>query len=175
MTSQLIPPSEALRGYFESSIVSTIFSAEKKQTEKLYHHGFWISNIGFLLPQRYISEVSEQTPVSRLPNTPNWLCGMTNLRGNIVPVFDFNILLGIHSKQKNNRKQVSVCIDDQWVAIYSDGLPTRVLVNHEDQMDKIPPIPDQLQPFVSRCYKQEEHIWLDWDIDGFFKWLTNNM
>ncbi len=128
MPTQLIQPSKALSGQFVSPAVEEGIQSEKlASTER--RHGFWIGNIGLLLPHKMISEVSEGLAICRLPNTPHWMSGMSNLRGEMVPVFDLSLLLNIQTEKETKRKQLFLKIDDEWVGIYSDRLPARILLD----------------------------------------------
>ncbi|MBF0271459.1 MAG: purine-binding chemotaxis protein CheW [Magnetococcales bacterium] len=42
-----------------------------------------------------IKEVLEFTPLTRIPRTPDFMCGVINLRGNVVPVVDLRLKFGM--------------------------------------------------------------------------------
>jgi len=173
MPAQLISPGEALSGQFDSPAVETNYRAKKAvSTER--RHGFWLGNIGLLLPFEIISEVSEGLAICRLPNTPAWMVGMSNLRGNMVPVFDLGLLLGIQTEKNSDRKQLFIKIEKEWVGVISDRMPSRIILNKENKLDELPPVPDELRTFVHTCYQQTD-IWLDWDIQGFFSWVAERV
>jgi purine-binding chemotaxis protein CheW len=57
------------------------------------------------LKVRHILELGKQTKV---PNTPPFLLGVINLHGNIVPIADLRLLLGIENSE--NTKNTSVIV-----------------------------------------------------------------
>ena len=49
----------------------------------------------FALPLSAVREVIPSQTVTRLPGSPPWLHGLTNLRGELVPVIDVAIRIGL--------------------------------------------------------------------------------
>ena len=175
MAAPLISPLQALSGQHDTPDEQSREShARVEQTTVTRRHGLRINNIGLLLPENSMSEISDDLPLCRLPNTPNWLCGMTNLRGNILPIFDLGMLLNIEREREAQAKQLYARIEDEWVGMVCDGLPERVILESNNKLDILPPLPDTLQPFVFAAYQQEK-IWLDWDIKAFFSWVAEQM
>jgi len=42
-----------------------------------------------------VKEIIEYTTITAVPNTPPWICGVTNLRGSVVPVVDLAVKFGL--------------------------------------------------------------------------------
>lgn len=171
MPTQLLSPSEALNRQFNAPAIADN-DQSKKLTSTERRHGFWVGNIGLLLPYDITSEVSEGLPVCHLPNSPSWLAGMCNLRGNMAPIFDMNLLFNINLDKNTKRTQLFLKIDNEWLGVYSDKLPSRIILDTANKLDDIPPIPDELRRFVQSGYKQKD-IWLDWNVKEFFAWLAD--
>ncbi|MBF0341034.1 MAG: chemotaxis protein CheW [Magnetococcales bacterium] len=53
-----------------------------------------------------IKEVLEFTEVTRIPRTPDFMCGVINLRGSVVPVVDLRLKFGMSASQKT----INTCI-----------------------------------------------------------------
>ncbi len=49
---------------------------------------FQIGNESYGMPLLQVQEIRSFTPVTRMPNTPNYVLGVMNLRGNIIAVLD---------------------------------------------------------------------------------------
>lgn len=56
-------------------------------------YGITISEVPFLLPAGVYCEFFEKTAVTPLPNSPAHFTGLTNIRGNVVPVYDLAPLI----------------------------------------------------------------------------------
>jgi purine-binding chemotaxis protein CheW len=67
---------------------------------------FMLDNEDFALEIMKVKEVLDLTTITRVPRMPNYLCGVINLRGNVVPVIDLRLKLGMSAIQRT----VDTCI-----------------------------------------------------------------
>jgi len=67
---------------------------------------FMLDNEDFALEIMKVKEVLDFTTITRVPRMPNYLCGVINLRGNVVPVIDLRLKLGMTPIQRT----VDTCI-----------------------------------------------------------------
>ncbi|VAW75873.1 hypothetical protein MNBD_GAMMA12-642 [hydrothermal vent metagenome] len=139
-------------------------------------HGFYIANLGLLIPTALTCELTEKFQICKIANTPDWFAGMTNLRGNIAPIFDLATLFGIAVQKKQSkgnsltRKLLFIKVNNDWAGFYSDGLPTRVILKDSDRINGLDSVPRRLKPFITHCYQQKV-IWLDCDIENLLIWI----
>lgn len=56
-------------------------------------YAFRIGTWWFLVPTGWQTEISPRLPCSRLPFTQVWCLGLTNFRGDLVPVYDLGTLI----------------------------------------------------------------------------------
>lgn len=59
-------------------------------------------DIGFIL------EVGELPPITRLPNLPPWIQGITQIRGDVFSVIDFMVLFDLPHRNQSRMKKSSV-------------------------------------------------------------------
>lgn len=137
-------------------------------------HGFVLGATGLLLPEGMMCEVRNGLPVSRLPNSPEWIIGMVNLRGNITPILDLALLLNIEVVKSTQQKQLFLLIDENWIGLYSNGLPKLLYLTPDELVSKIPTVSKELDPFVRGCY-QQKLAWLDCDVKGIFSWIAEKV
>lgn len=55
-------------------------------------YGFTAHGIHFLLPQGLYCELLTQPAITPLPNAPKHFCGLSNIRGNLVPIYNLAAL-----------------------------------------------------------------------------------
>lgn len=67
---------------------------------------FKLSGEVFGLPIGKVREVLDFTTVTRVPQTPEYMRGVINLRGNVVPVMDLRLKFGMQQTEKT----VNTCI-----------------------------------------------------------------
>ncbi len=160
-------PSAALGRFKPPHGVTTGIAPAESQRPR---YGFRIGDIGLLIGQDTASEVLEQTTVYPLPNTPSWILGLVNLRGNLAPVFDVKQFLELEEGATQEKRRLLILDQGEKAAgILIDGLPQMVLINHT--LPRLPPMPATLQAHIAKAYRQEDIVWLEFDHQGFFRML----
>ncbi|MDG4549232.1 MAG: chemotaxis protein CheW [Candidatus Contendobacter sp.] len=165
-------PSAALSRFKPPSSVATgIASAEQQRAR----YGFRIGGVNLLVGQDTVSEVLEQSLIYPLPNTPPWMLGLINLRGNLAPVFDVKRFLDLEDSASDEEKRRLLIFDqgDKAVGILIDGLPRLAVAGHA--LSRLPPLPAALRTHVTKAYAQDDVVWLEFDHQGFFRALGGRM
>jgi len=67
---------------------------------------FVLAEEEFALEIAKVREVLDYPHITRVPRMPDYLCGVINLRGNVVPVVDMRLKFGMSSTQKT----VDTCV-----------------------------------------------------------------
>ncbi len=175
-----LDPGAALSRFKPPRDVTTDIGATEQPGQQRAWYGFRIGNFNLLISQDTSSEVLEQASIYPLPNTPYWLLGLTNLRGNLAPVFDIKKLLNL---EENDHSEEDVSQEKRWVLIldqgkqplgfYIDDLPKTVIV--DQALSRLPPLPTILKPHVSKAHFSEDVVWLDFNHQTFFKTLIEQI
>lgn len=132
-------------------------------------YGYTVGTINFLVAERIRSEVVQTPAISLLPHCPEWLLGLMNLRGNLVPVIDLRSLCG----EGPSRRPATVLVLDSGekaVAIPIDTLP--VALTDLAALDDMPPLPPSLQGHADRAFTADGRTWLAFEHDEFFRALA---
>ena len=138
-------------------------------TEAIF--GFRVGSLGFLVASNTYCEVIEQLPVNPLPNVEPWFSGLLNLRGNLVPVIDLQLLLGETAATDNKKRQLfAIGQGDKTMAFWIDGLP-EIQRTFSQPLNQLPPLSGILQRCVSSGYLLEGQIWFNVQFDELFKTL----
>lgn len=85
----------------------------------------------------YVMETLINTAITHLPLMPNYVRGVVNLRGEVIPVVDVRRHLGQYSET-----------DDSMIVVNIDGMRMGILVDRVDQMVKL--YKSQIQPLPAR-------------------------
>ncbi|MBI5664671.1 MAG: chemotaxis protein CheW [Nitrospirae bacterium] len=127
----------------------------------------------FALDIAKVREVLEFTTVTKVPRTPDFMCGVINLRGGVVPVVNMRLKFGM----KDAEKTVNTCIIIVEVTI--DG-ETTVLGALADSVQEVMDLePDQIEPapkigtrlntdFIKGMGKHDNKFIMILDIDKVF-------
>lgn len=133
--------------------------------------GFRVGSLGFLVASHIYCEVIEQLPVNPLPNVEPWFSGLLNLRGNLVPVIDLQLLLAEKvSRDRKKRQLFAIGQGDKTIAFWIDGLP-EIQRTFSQPLKQLPPLPAILEHCVLNAYLQDEQFWFNVDFDELFKTL----
>ncbi|MGF1476628.1 MAG: chemotaxis protein CheW [Geminicoccaceae bacterium] len=106
-----------------------------------------------------VREIRAWTGTTPLPNTANFVRGVINLRGTIVPIIDMRTRLGRgQTEPTKNHVVVIVSIGDRLNGLLVDGVTDIVTVRRPD----IAPIPgsdgDAKNPYLDGLVTQEERM-----------------
>jgi len=134
---------------------------------------FRLDKEDFALGIGKVREVLDYTAVTKVPQTPEFMRGVINLRGNVVPVVDMRLKFGMTKTEKT----VNTCIII--VEVDMDG-ETTVLGALADSVQEVLDLePDQIEPpprigsrlrteFIRGMGKRDEQFIIILDIDRVF-------
>ena len=138
-------------------------------------YGFRVATIRLLISVQTHSEVMEPLPIFPLPNTPPWFLGLSNLRGNIVPVYDLEEIFNIHGDDQEKRYLMVLGKSDKAVGQLIRGLPHQLVLKKEQVMTNQPPLPKRLREFASKVYMIDQQAWVEFDHKRFFQTLVREL
>jgi twitching motility protein PilI len=150
---------------------SHVRSAQPAQEEIRY--GFKVADVGFLVGRRTLCEVISTPLVARIPHTADWLSGVSNLRGSLVPVFDLRPLLNFSQPASHDAVVIVLDRGEHAVAVLVDGQP-RALTGM-NPLSQLPPLPEALANHVSVGFVAQGSTWLELDHREFFASLRQRM
>lgn len=142
-------------------------------TETTQYLTFHLEDEVFALDISQVREVLDFTTVTKVPRTPEFMRGVINLRGGVVPVVDLRLKFGMSKTEKT----VDTCIIIVEVTV--DG-ETTVLGALADSVQEVMDLePDQIEPppkigtrlnteFIKGMGKRDEQFIIILDIDKVF-------
>jgi twitching motility protein PilI len=150
---------------------SHVRSSQAAQEEIRY--GFKVAEVGFLVGRRTLCEVIPPPSVARIPHTADWLSGVCNLRGSLVPVFDLRPLLKLGPRASSDAVVIVLDRGEHAAAVLVDGRP-RALTGM-NPLSQLPPLPEALANHVSVAFVAQGGTWLELDHREFFASLRQRM
>ncbi|MBU4294826.1 MAG: chemotaxis protein CheW [Proteobacteria bacterium] len=127
----------------------------------------------FALDVAKVREILDFTTVTKVPQTPNYMRGVINLRGSVVPVLDLRLKFGMSATEKT----VNTCVIV--VDTVLDGEPMVLGVLADSVQEVIDLEPEQIEPaprignrinidFIQGMGKHNEMFMMILDIDRVF-------
>ncbi len=127
----------------------------------------------FALDVSNVREILEFATITRVPKTPEFMRGVINLRGSVVPVLDMRLKFGLSKTEKT----VDTCIIVVEVLFEGENTIIGALVDsvqevfelEPDQIEPAPKIGTQLRTeFIKGMGKRDDHFIILLDIDKVF-------
>ncbi len=157
---------------------STLFSAEglvfpeDTADRPDIRYGYIIAGLHFLVPEKMISEVIQNPKIFNLPNSPEWVEGLINVRGSIIPVMNIARLLKNNLPVKDQRVLLLNDVNEkQAVAIIIDELPVSLV--YEDLPPTKEAYPGNIQDYLGEGFQHKGTSWIEFRPQDLFKKLAN--
>ena len=133
--------------------------AEEKNSIRLY--GFKLGNIGLLLDKDLYRELFDGVRVTAIPLMPDYVSGLFNVRGNLVPVFDLNEKFHIKKLAEPTQKRKILVLgqSDQMLGIEVEEMLIPIKFSEEDKQDEVSGAHSSLDEFINSCYIKDGQRW----------------
>ncbi len=142
-------------------------------TETTQYLTFKLDDEIFALDISKVKEVLEFTEITKIPQTPEFIKGVINLRGGVVPVVDMRLKFGM----SETAKTVNTCIIIAEVTIREETTVLGALVDSVQEVMDLDP--GQIEPaprigtrlrteFLRGMGKRDNHFIMILDIDRVF-------
>jgi purine-binding chemotaxis protein CheW len=142
-------------------------------TETTQYLTFKLNEEIFALDISKVKEVLDFTEITKIPQTPEFMKGVINLRGGVVPVVDMRLKFGMSETVRT----VNTCIIIVEVTIGGEAMVLGALVDSVQEVMDLEP--GQIEPaprigtrlrteFIRGMGKRENHFIMILDIDKVF-------
>ncbi len=157
---------------FEIKLEETIMNAATL-TETMQYLTFRLSEETFALDIGKVREVLDFSSATHVPGTPDYMRGVINLRGSVVPVVDLKLKFGMNMTEQT----VNTCVIIAEVAVDGEGVVLGVLADSVQEVLDLDPGdicpaptigPHLRTEFIKGMGKRDEQFIILLDIDRIF-------
>jgi len=131
--------------------------------------GFSLLGHNFVAPMGQVVEMMEVPSSTRLPGVEPWVIGLSNVRGRLLPLFDFAAFVGGHLGQQRRYHRVLVLethdLFSGLVVERAMGMQYFEVSQFSGQLES--EVPERLKPYLSGQYKDSEQN--NWHVLDFLK------
>ncbi len=99
----------------------------------MQHIGFIMNGCEYTIPILKVQEIINRPQLTKLPQAPNYIDGVTNLRGRIIPIVNLKKLVGLEESEPG-QKVIVVSSGRMTFGVLIDGI-TGVITIEEDQIE----------------------------------------
>lgn len=93
---------------------------------------FTLQKEQFAVETARVQSISNMMEVTKVPRAPQFIKGLINLRGNIIPLFDLNLLLDNNNLEQKQKNIIIISMDTEFIAISVDKVDE--VLNVEENM-----------------------------------------
>ena len=142
-------------------------------TETTQYLTFKLAGEIFAVDVAKVREILDYTPATKVPGTPEFMRGVINVRGNVVPVVDMRLKFGLSETEKS----VDTCIIVMEIEVEDDKTVLGALVDSVQEVFELEP--NQIEPpprlgtrwkteFIKGIGKRNNELIIILDIDKVF-------
>lgn len=147
---------------------------KKESSELLQLVSFVIGNEEYAVDILYVQEINRMLQVTQVPNSPDFIEGVINLRGRIIPVIDLRTKMGIPKKEYDkNTRIIVVEVSGRTVGFIVDAV--REVIRIPKNITEAPPeiVSGNNSEFISAVGKLEDRLLILIDLNKLL--FTNEM
>ena len=142
-------------------------------TETTQYLTFKLADETFTVDVAKVREILDYTPATKVPGTPEFMRGVINVRGNVVPVVDMRLKFGLSATEKT----VDTCIVVMEIRVEEDATVLGAMVDSVQEVFELEA--SQIEPpprigtrwrteFIKGIGKRNEELIIILDIDKVF-------
>ncbi len=146
--------------------VQEVTSSENELKHKFLTFGIGKEN--YAIPIQYVTEIIGIQSITDLPDVPEYVKGVINLRGRVIPLIDVRLRFGMDEKEYDDRTCIIVTlINDIPVGLIIDTVK-EVIDIPEQQIDPPPKVKKgQESRFIHGLGKTENSVIIILDMEKF--------
>ncbi|QQS35455.1 MAG: chemotaxis protein CheW [Ignavibacteriales bacterium] len=153
-------------------------SIKNESNELLQLVSFMIGNEEYAVDILLVQEINRMMQITRVPNTPEYVDGVINLRGRVIPVIDLRYKLGLAKKDDDkNTRIIVVEIKNKTIGFKVDAV--KEVVRIQENITEAPPelVSGTNSEFIKSVGKLDDKLLILIDLekvlfDGQFAELT---
>jgi len=146
---------------------------ENRQTENIQTENqilqlvsFNIGNEEYAVDILKVQEINRMISITQIPNSPNFVEGVINLRGRVIPVISLRKKLGFTSKEiDNNSRIIVVEVNNKTIGFIVDGV-SEVLRIPNSITENLPEITSKVNSkYITSIAKFDDRLIILLDLD----------
>lgn len=124
---------------------------ENVQEETTQYLTFHLGEESYALEILRVREILDYTKITRVPGTPDFMLGVINLRGSVVPIVDMNLKLGLSQVERT----INTCIIILEIKVDDDIAIFGALADSVNEVIELTANQIEPPPKIGTCMKTE--------------------
>ncbi|MGH1538658.1 MAG: chemotaxis protein CheW [Gammaproteobacteria bacterium] len=137
-------------------------------------YGFKVGDMNLIIDEATTCEILEVSNIHYVPLSAKWLIGVSNIRGDVIPVIDLEELVTGNSKEAafNNGTLAVLGEGENSIGIELDELPVLLEFTKTERLIDYSGLTERIQPFIQYAYKKDADIWLCINFESFIQTIA---
>jgi purine-binding chemotaxis protein CheW len=146
---------------------SILAGSKNESSDLLQLVSFMIGNEEYAVDILFVQEINRMMPITKVPNAPEYVDGVINLRGRVIPVIDLRYKLGLSKKEHdNNTRIVVVEVKGKTVGFIVDAV--KEVIRIPESITEAPPelVSGTNSDFIKSVGKLEDRLLILIDLEA---------
>lgn len=139
---------------------------KNESSELLQLVSFMIGNEEYAVDILFVQEINRMLQITKVPNAPEYVDGVINLRGRVIPVIDLRYKLGLSKREHDkNTRIIVVEIKDKTVGFIVDAV--KEVIRIPESITEAPPeiVSGSNSEFIKSVGKLEDRLLILIDLE----------
>ena len=122
---------------------------------------FVLAGTRYITPLNEVSEIMARPPYTKIPGVKNWMRGIANVRGTLLPIMDLNGFLGFGNKHSQKSQRILVVNHRQMISglIVDEVLGLQHFEEHEGVTETFK-VDEVVKPYITGAFDRDGERWI---------------
>ena len=122
--------------------------------------GFRLGKLHLVAPLGEVAEILTPPSLSKGPRTKSWVCGIANVRGNLMPIMDLQAYLHERSASVNRRSRILVVNHNGvYTGLVVDAVPGLRYFCNDQRCDELPGDDECIHKYMTHGFRFGDEHW----------------
>jgi len=135
------------------------FPSETKVAEFWKGIGFILGGKKYITPWNEVAEIQSLPALTRVPGAKDWVKGVANVRGTLLPVMDLNLFFGYRGRKPRKQRLLVVKHDGIYSGLIVDEVIGAMTFEKFEEMDRNPHTDDAVINFIAGGFSRQDAEW----------------
>ncbi len=133
---------------------------QQKTDEEWLGIGFRLGDLQLVVPLDEVEEILVPPALSRVPRTKSWVCGIANVRGNLMPIMDLQGYLYDRLPSLNRRSRILVVNhSDVYTGLVVDAVLGLKHFRIDERVDDLPGTESRTREYMTHSFRSGDTLW----------------
>lgn len=131
--------------------------------------GFRLGNEEYGVKITAVREIMLPGEITHIPETPDYIKGLINIRGTVIPVIDLRIRFGLTAEESTDAtRTIVLSVRDKMIGVIVDAVTEVLRISHDQVAPPPPTVAGLKRQYLTGLVKLEDRLLILLDIDKVF-------